>query len=154
MHVIAAKAVAFGEAMQAEFKEYQRAVLENAQVLAGELQRIGFRLVSGGTDTHLVLIDLRDMEITGKTAEEALDEVGISVNRNSIPFDPRPPRITSGVRLGTPALTTRGFGPKQMIEIADLIYQRLSNLDDENTKQYICQKVEELSSHYNVPGLE
>jgi glycine hydroxymethyltransferase len=154
MHVIAAKAVAFGEAMQAEFVDYQRAVLENAQVLASELQGLGFRLVSGGTDNHLILIDLQERGITGKAAEEALNEVGISVNRNSIPFDLRPPQVTSGIRLGTAAVTTRGLGPAEMRQIAHLIYEVLANCRDEKVKQGVCQEVEEISSRFPVLGLE
>ncbi len=146
MHVIAAKAIAFYEAMQPEFASYQRRVLENAQVLAGELQRLGFRLVSGGTDNHLILIDLRGLGITGKQAEEMLDGVGISVNRNSIPFDSRPPQISSGIRLGTAAVTTRGLGSAQMRQIALLIHKRLTNPEDERVKQEVCQEVQELST--------
>ena len=110
MHVIAAKAVAFHEAMQPDFADYQRAVLDNALTLATELQRLGLRLVSGGTDNHLILVDLTSTGVTGRQAEESLEAAGIIVNRNTIPFDPRPPAVTSGIRLGTPAITTRGFG--------------------------------------------
>jgi glycine hydroxymethyltransferase len=154
MHVIAAKAVAFHEAMQPEFVDYQRAVLDNAQVLASELQRLGFRLVSGGTDNHLILIDLQEIGITGKAAEEVLNEVGISVNRNSIPFDLRPPQVSSGIRLGTAAVTTRGLGPTEMRQIAHLIHKVLANYGDEKVKQGVCQEVEEISSRFPVPGLE
>ncbi len=151
MHVIAAKAVAFYEAMQPEFRSYQRAVLENARVLADELQRLGFRLISGGTDTHLVLVDLLGLGITGKAAEEALDGVGISTNRNNIPFDPRPPQVTSGLRLGTAAVTTRGLGPPQMRQIALLIHKTLTNLEDEKVKQQVQQEVEEVSTRFPLP---
>jgi glycine hydroxymethyltransferase len=145
MHVIAAKAVSFYEAMQPDFISYQQKVVENARVLASELEKLGFRLVAGGTDNHLVLIDLRGMGITGKLAEEALDSVGISTNRNSIPFDPLPPQITSGLRLGTPAVTTRGLGPQEMRQIASLIHQVLANHEDEKVKHQVSLKVKEIS---------
>jgi glycine hydroxymethyltransferase len=151
MHIIAAKAIAFGEAMKSEFVAYQRAVVENAKVLASELQGLGFRLVSGGTDTHLILIDLQGMGITGKVAEQALAEVGISVNRNSIPFDTRPPQIATGLRLGTAAVTTRGLGPPEMKQIAYLIYRVLTNLGDERVKQGVCREVAQISSCLPVP---
>lgn len=141
MHVIAAKAVAFYEAMQPEYIIYQKRVVENAQVLASELQNLGFRLITGGTENHLMLIDLREMDITGRLAEEVLDNVNISVNRNSIPFDPRPPQTTSGIRLGTPAITTRGLGPQEMKQIASLIHRVLTNPDDEKIKQQVSDEV-------------
>ena len=128
MHVIAAKAVALYEAMQPSFVEYQRAILNNALVLASELQRLGLRLISGGTDNHLLLVDLTETGITGKEAEEALERTGIVVNRNPIPFDSRPPRVTSGIRLGTPAVTTRGFGSEEMKHIASLIVKVITNI--------------------------
>jgi glycine hydroxymethyltransferase len=148
MHVIAAKAVAFYEAMQPDFISYQRKVVENAKVLASELEKLGFRLVAGGTDNHLVLVDLRGMGITGKLAEEVLDSVGISVNRNSIPFDPRPAQITSGLRLGTPAVTTRGLGPQEMRQIASLIHKVLANHEDEKVKDEVSQEVKEISRRF------
>lgn len=148
MHVIAAKAVAFYEAMQPDFISYQQRVVENAKVLASELEKLGFRLVAGGTDNHLVLIDLRGTGITGKLAEEVLDSVGISTNRNSIPFDPLPPQITSGLRLGTPAVTTRGLGPQQMRQIASLIHKVLANLEDEKVKDEVSQEVKEISRRF------
>ncbi len=148
MHVIAAKAVAFYEAMQPDFISYQQRVVENARVLAGELEKLGFRLVAGGTDNHLVLIDLRAMGITGKLAEEALDSVGISTIRNSIPFDPLPPQITSGLRLGTPAVTTRGLGPQEMRQIASLIHKVLANPEDEKGKHQVSQEVKEISQRF------
>jgi len=153
MHIIAAKAVCFGEAMKPEFASYQRAVVENARLLASELQRGGLRIVSGGTDNHLLLVDLRDTGITGKAAEEAFDAVGIIVNRNAIPFDPRPPQVTSGIRLGTPAVTSRGFGPAEMKHIAQLIIKVLSNIGDEKTYQEARQETEDISSRFPVPGL-
>lgn len=151
MHVIAAKAIAFGEAMKADFVTYQRAVLGNAKVLASELQGLGFRLVSGGTDNHLILIDLQETGITGEAAEQALAEVGISVNRNSIPFDTRSPQIASGLRLGTAAVTTRGLAPPEMKQIAHLIYRVLTNSGDERVKQEVCQEVGQISSRLPVP---
>jgi len=148
MHVIAAKAVAFYEAMQPDFISYQRKVVENARVLASELEKLGFRLITGGTDNHLVLVDLRGTGITGKLAEEALDSVGISTNRNSIPFDPLPAQITSGLRLGTPAVTTRGLGPQEMRQIASLIHKVLANLEDEKVKDEVSQQVKEISRRF------
>ncbi|MCK4963435.1 MAG: serine hydroxymethyltransferase, partial [Dehalococcoidia bacterium] len=153
MHAIAAKAVAFGEAMKPDFVSYQRAVVENARILASELQREGLRLVSGGTDNHLLLIDLSPTGFTGKQVEEALDSVWITVNRNAIPFDSRPPQVTSGIRLGTPAVTTRGFGPDEMRSIAQLIVKVLSNLGNEQAYREVRQAVEEISHRFPVPGL-
>lgn len=154
MHVIAAKAIAFYEAKQPEFISYQQKVVENAQVLANELQKLGFRLISGGTDNHLLLVDLREMGITGKLAEEALDSVGISVNRNSIPFDPLPPQITSGIRLGTPAVTTRGLGSQEMKQIALLIHRVLTNLGDERVKKQVSEEVQAISLRFLVSRLK
>jgi len=153
MHAIAAKAVAFGEAMKPDFTSYQRMVVENARILASELQQEGLRLVSGGTDNHLLLIDLSPMGLTGKQAEEALDSVWITVNRNAIPFDSRPPQLTSGIRLGTPAVTTRGFGPDEMRSIAQLIVKVLANLGDEQAYSEVRQAVDEISHRFPVPGL-
>ena len=121
MHVIAAKAVSFHEALKPEFKEYQERILSNAQALAQSLQSKGFRLVSGGTDNHLMLVDLRTKGLTGKEAEHLLDEAGITVNKNTIPFETESPFVTSGIRVGTPAVTTRGMGANEMAEIANLI---------------------------------
>lgn len=148
MHVIAAKAVAFHEAMQPDFVDYQRKVVENARTLASELARLGFRLVAGGTDNHLVLTDLRPMGITGKLAEEVLDSVGISANRNSIPFDPLPPHSTSGLRLGTPAVTTRGLGSQEMKQIALLIHKVLTRPGDEKAKREASHETEDLSRRF------
>ncbi len=133
MHIIAAKAVAFGEAARPEFSEYQRSVVENAQVLAQGLVDGGLRVVSGGTDTHLVLVDVTPMGVTGQEAEAALGRVNITVNKNAIPFDSRPPRVTSGLRLGTPSVSSRGFGPQEMRNIAGLIVRTLSNMKDTPT---------------------
>jgi glycine hydroxymethyltransferase len=154
MHVIAAKAVALYEAMQPSFVEYQRAVLNNALVLASELQRLGLRLVSGGTDNHLLLVDLSDTGVTGKEAEEALERTGIVVNRNAIPFDPRPPRITSGIRLGTPAVTTRGFGSEEMKHIASLIVKVITNIGDDNIQRQVSEEVSQLCQRFTTPGID
>jgi glycine hydroxymethyltransferase len=126
MHVIAAKAVAFHEALQPAFKDYQGQVVANARTLAAELSRLGLRLVSGGTDTHLMLVDLGPLGITGKEAETWLDEAGITVNKNAIPYDPQPPAVTSGIRLGTPALTTRGLCEPEMLSVARLIHRAVA----------------------------
>jgi glycine hydroxymethyltransferase len=134
MHVIAAKAVAFHEALQPEFKNYQKRIVENADALAKSLQEKGFRLVSGGTDNHLMLVDLRTKGITGKDAEKLLDEAGITVNKNTIPFETESPFVTSGIRIGTPAVTTRGMGTAEMAEIADLINKVLVGKKMEEAK--------------------
>jgi glycine hydroxymethyltransferase len=128
MHVIAAKAVAFGEALRPEFKHYAAAVVENAKVLAARLKERGADLVSGGTDTHLALVDLRPIGVTGKDADEALERSGITCNKNGVPNDPLPPVKTSGIRVGSPAGTTRGFGPAEFRDIADMIVDVLENL--------------------------
>jgi len=127
VHVIAAKAVALKEAMGEDFRLYQQQVVDNAKTLAAELIRRGFSIISGGTDNHLMLIDLNNKNITGKEADEALDKAGITVNKNAIPYDQRPPAITSGIRLGTPCITTRGMGKAEMVEIADLISSVINN---------------------------
>ncbi|WP_428978359.1 serine hydroxymethyltransferase [Brevibacillus halotolerans] len=131
MHVIAAKAVAFGEALQPEFKEYSQRVVNNARAFAAALQAEGLQLVSGGTDNHLVLVDVRNLELTGKVAEHLLDEVGITTNKNTIPFDPASPFVTSGVRMGTPAVTSRGFDEEAMKEVAGIIALTLKNPEDQ-----------------------
>lgn len=154
MHVIAAKAVAFLEALQPEFVSYQRAVLNNARVLASELSAQGLRVVSGGTDNHIVLVDLSRTGMTGNAAEKALDAAGLTVNKNAIPFDPRPPQIASGIRLGTPAVTSRGFGPDEMRQIASLIIQVLSNVGNENVYREVRQVVRDMCAGFPVPGLD
>jgi len=131
MHVIAAKAVAFKEAQSQEFSAYQRQIINNAKALAAALQAEGFRLVSGGTDNHLMLVDLSVKGITGREAQEALDRAGITVNKNGIPFDTMGPQITSGIRLGTPALTTRGMKESQMRQIARFISEVLANREND-----------------------
>ncbi|MFC2059073.1 serine hydroxymethyltransferase [Chloroflexota bacterium] len=152
MHSIAAKAVSFYEAMQPDFVAYQQAVLRNAKTMAGELERSGLRVVTRGTDNHIVLVDLTPMGITGRIAEKALDSVGITVNRNAIPFDPRPPQTTSGIRLGTPAITSRGFGVKEMEQVSDIIFKVLSNLGNEKIEEDVRREVEEMASRFPVPG--
>jgi glycine hydroxymethyltransferase len=154
MHVIAAKAVAFHEAMRPEFVSYQKRVLENASILAEELQRMGLRPVSGGTDNHMVLVDLTLTGLSGKAAEEALEAVGIIVNRNAIPFDPRPPQLASGIRLGSPAVTSRGFSPKEMKQIAQLIVRTLSHIGEKKVYEQVQEEVAELGSHFPIPGIE
>jgi len=155
MHIIAAKAVAFYEAMQPGFTVYQRAILDNALVLASELQRLGLRLVSGGTDTHLILVDLTKTGVTGKEAEEALGTSGIVVNRNAIPFDnTRSPRIASGIRLGTPAVTTRGFGSEEMKHIASLIAKVITNIGNPNVQNQVRQEVAQICHRFPVPGID
>lgn len=143
MHVIAAKAVALGEALRPEFKTYQKQVVTNAQILAKALTNHGFRLVSGGTDNHLILIDLRPNGITGKFAEETLDEIGVTTNKNGIPFDPEKPTVTSGLRIGTPAVTTRGFLETDMVTIANIFKKALIDKDLSSAKamtQELCDK--------------
>ena len=130
MHTIAAKAVCFGEALKPEFKEYQEQIVKNAKVLSDELVKLGFNLVSGGTDNHLMLIDLRNKGITGKELEERLDDIGITTNKNSVPFDTEKPMITSGIRIGTPAVTTRGFKEEEMVKIANLINMTVENYEE------------------------
>ena len=154
MHVIAAKAVAFYEAMQPNFLDYQQAILDNALVLATELQQLGLRLISGGTDNHLVLVDLTETGVSGKEAEEALERTGIVLNRNAIPFDPYPPVITSGIRLGTPAVTTRGFGKEEMKLIASLIIKVITNIGDSNIQTQVSQEVSQLCHRFPVPGID
>ncbi|HLE82497.1 MAG TPA: serine hydroxymethyltransferase, partial [Dehalococcoidia bacterium] len=153
MHVIAAKAVAFHQAMQPEFAAYQRQVLANARAMATEVQRLGLRLVSGGTDNHLMLVDLTSLDISGKEAEAALDSVGITANKNAIPFDSRPPNLSSGIRLGTPALTSRGMDEGEMKRIASLIVRILEHRDDERLRSQVREEVLALCQQWPVPGL-
>ncbi len=148
MHVIAAKAVAFGEALQPEFKEYAKQVIVNAQTLANALQQEGFTIVSGGTDTHVLLVDLRTVGLTGKVAEHILDEIGITCNKNTIPFDPESPFVTSGIRLGTPALTTRGLNAEDMKEIASIIALVLKRPEDTEAQEEAKQRVAKLCKQY------
>ena len=148
MHVIAAKAVAFGEALQPEFKEYAAQIIKNAKILADTLTADGFRIVSGGTDNHLMLVDLTSKNITGKEAQNVLDEVNITANKNTIPFEPRSPFVTSGLRLGSPALTTRGFKEVDMKEVANIIALVINNPSDEDKKIEARARVAALCEKY------
>ena len=150
MHVIAAKAVALGEALAPSFKEYGAQVVKNAAVLADELMKHGYRIVSGGTDTHVMLVDLTNKEITGKEAQTLLDEVNITANRNTIPFEPRSPFVTSGLRLGSPALTTRGFVEEDMREVARIIAHVLDAPTDEARKEEARSRVAALCAKYPI----
>ena len=154
-HINAAKAIAYGEALKPEFAEYSKQVIKNAQALAKALQDKGYRIISGGTDNHLMLVDLfGSKNITGKEAEKALERVGISINKNMIPFDPRKPLDPSGIRLGTPALTTRGGKEADMKTVADLIDETLMNRTDETRTPAIKEKVKKFSFQFPVPGIE
>ncbi len=154
MHVIAAKAVALGEALKPEFKEYAKQIIANCKALAEGLTEAGFRLVSGGTDNHLVLVDVRGQKMTGKTAEHLLDEVGVTCNKNTIPFDPESPFVTSGIRLGTAAVTTRGFKEDDMKEVAAIIGLVLNNPEDAQKQAEAAQRVAALCAKYPMyPGL-
>ncbi len=150
MHVIAAKAVAFKEAMTEEFKEYAKQVVRNAQAMAEEFIRLGFKVVSNGTDSHIVLLDLRDKGITGKQAEEALGRANITVNKNAVPFDPLPPTKTSGIRIGTPAMTTRGMREEEMRLIARLIAQVIQNIEDSHVIERVGREVIELCQQFPI----
>ena len=152
-HIIAAKAVAFGEAMKPEFVEYQKSIRATAAALADELQNGGLRLVSGGTDNHIVLVDLTPMDTTGRQAEEALGEANIVVNRNAIPFDKKPPRTASGLRLGTPSIASRGMGVEEARQVGRLILRVLANLDSDATKREVRDEVMELCARFPAPGL-
>lgn len=144
MHIIAAKAVCFKQAMQDDFISYQKQIKKNAAALAKTLMEMDYQLVSGGTDNHLMLVDLRNKGLTGKQAEKALEESGITVNKNAVPFDTQPPMITSGIRIGTPAMTTRGMKENEMVLIAELIDRVLSDIDNEKLKKQVMQDVNQL----------
>ncbi len=148
VHVIAAKAVALKEALGPDFREYQLRVIENAKRLAEELVRSGFKIISGGTDNHLMLVNLTVKGITGKEAEEALDRAGITVNKNVIPYEERPASITSGIRLGTPCATTRGMGPIEMAEIADIITSVIENNKDAGAISSLSRRVDVLCEKF------
>ncbi len=148
MHVIAAKAVALKLAMRNEFKDYQAQILKNAKTLAEALMDAGFRLVSGGTDVHLVLVDLTPKKLTGKTAEASLERAGITVNKNTIPFDTQKPMVTSGIRIGTPALTSRGMKEDQMRLIAGWIAEVLGDPENKSKADDVRKKVEKLCSNF------
>jgi glycine hydroxymethyltransferase len=153
MHVIAGKAICFGEAMRPEFREYAQQIVDNARALGEALKREGLRLVTGGTDNHLLLVDLRPYEVTGDVAEEALDQAGITVNKNLIPYDPQPARITSGIRVGTPALTSRGFGLAEMETVGKLIGQVLRSPGDESELATVRSEVRVMAEAFPVPGI-
>lgn len=148
MHTIAAKAVAFLEASQPDFRIYAEQVIENARALSAALVKGGLQIVSGGTDSHLLLVDLRPLGVTGKDAQISLDAVGITGNKNTIPFDPQPPTICSGIRLGTPALTTRGMGTKEMEIVAELITDAIKSVGNAEKLTSIRERVKALSSGF------
>jgi len=148
--VIAAKAVAFNEALSDNFKEYQQNIVKNAKALADALKKRGFKLVSDGTDNHLMLVDLTNFNITGKEAEEGLDKAGITVNKNTIPFDTKPPTVTSGIRIGTPSVTTRGMGENEMEEIAEIIERVIKNVSNNAVIKDMKRKVQALCEKFPI----
>ena len=154
MQAIAAKAVCFGEALRPDFARYAQQVVDNARTMAAEVSAAGLRLVSGGTENHLILVDLTPLGLTGQAAETALESVGIIANKNAIPFDPRPPRIASGLRLGTPAITSRGFGEKEVKQVSQLIARTLNNREDPSALESVKKEVQELTARFPVPGLD
>ena len=154
MQAIAAKAVCFGEALRPDFARYARQVVDNARTMAAEVSEAGLRLVSGGTENHLILVDLTPLGLTGQAAETALESVGIIANKNAIPFDPRPPRIASGLRLGTPAITSRGFGEKEVKQVSQLIARTLNNREDPAALESVKKEGQELTARFPVPGLD
>ena len=154
MHVIAAKAICFLEASRPEFADYQARIVENSQAIAKGLAEHGLRIVSGGTDNHLLLVDLNPIGLTGRQAEEALESVGIVVNKNTIPYDTRPPRVTSGLRIGSPAITSRGFGVEEAKTVSSLIVRMLTNIGDDRIRSQVKEAVLELTSRFPVPGLD
>ncbi len=154
MHVIAAKAVCFGEALSPDFSKYASQIVANARTLASEMSEAGFRLVSNGTDNHLMLVDLTPLGITGQESETALEKVGIIANKNAIPFDTKPPRVASGLRLGTPAITSRGFDEAAVKEVARLIIKTLTNMQDESVHRQVGEEVKDLTGRFPVPGLD
>jgi glycine hydroxymethyltransferase len=151
-HVIAAKAVCFKEAMSDDFKAYQKQVRVNAKVLAEELVKRGFRIVSGGTDNHLMLVDLRPKNVTGKVVANVLDEALITVNKNMIPFDPEKPFVTSGIRIGTPAVTTRGMKEAEMVKIADFIERAVEVRDDAEGLASLREEVKAFANEFPMPS--
>jgi glycine hydroxymethyltransferase len=151
MHTIAAKAVAFGEALQPDFRDYQRQVVANAQTMADEFVRAGLRLVAGGTDTHLILVDVSVKGLTGEAVEAYLDEIGITVNKNAIPFDRQKPMVASGIRIGTPAITSRGLGGDECREVARIICDAFRDVEERTQIARLRERVRELTSRYDVP---
>ncbi len=154
MQTIAGKAVCFGEALKPDFSRYAHQVVDNCRVLAAELSEAGMRLVSGGTDNHLVLVDVTPLGITGAQAERALESVGIIANKNAIPYDTKPPRVTSGLRLGTPAITSRGMGEEESKRVANMVSRVLADLEDKDAHRQVAGEVRELTSHFPVPGID
>ena len=154
MHAIAAKAVCFGEALTPDFANYAAQVVTNSQIMASGISAAGFRLVSGGTDNHLVLVDLTPLGLTGQEAETALEKVGIIANKNAIPYDPKPPRVASGLRLGTPAITSRGFDGAAVERVAKLIGEALAGIGEDKVQLRIGNEVKELAASFPVPGLD
>jgi glycine hydroxymethyltransferase len=154
MHIVAAKAVGFGENLRPEFGAYAAQIIDNARALADALIARGYHVISGGTDNHLMLIDLRNKGVNGKVAQQVLDHAGITLNKNSVPFDDKSPLITSGIRIGTPALTTRGMGVSEMEQIAIWIDEVLTHTDDETTARRVAEEVRTLCAHFPVPGTE
>jgi glycine hydroxymethyltransferase len=150
MHVIAAKAVAFGEALKPEFRTYTEHIVNNAQIMADEFHKLGYDLVSGGTDTHVLLIDLSNKNITGKLAENILGKAGITLNKNMVPFDTKSPFVTSGIRVGTPAITTRGMGETEMRQIVNWIDKIITDSDNEKILSNILSDVNELCSKFPI----
>ena len=154
MQAIAGKAVCFGQALKPEFSRYAHQVVANCKILAAELSEAGLRLVSGGTDNHMVLVDVTPLGITGQQAESALESVGIIANKNAIPYDPRPPRVTSGLRLGTPAITSRGMAESEVKQVAAMLTKVLADLEDKAAHKKVSAEVKELTSHFPVPGID
>ena len=154
MQAIAGKAVCFGQALKPEFARYAQQVVANCKILASELSEAGMRLVSGGTDNHMVLVDVTPLGITGQQAEQALEAVGIIANKNAIPFDPQPPRVTSGLRLGTPAITSRGMAEPEVNKVASMLARVLSDLEDKEIQSQVSAEVKALTSKFKVPGLD
>ena len=150
MHIISAKAIAFGEAIKDDFKVYANKIVENAKVMAQELIEMDYNIVSGGTDTHIVLIDLTNKSISGKAAEKALEKAGITVNKNMVPFDQRSPFITSGIRVGTPAITTRNMGAEEMKKVAQMIDMVINNPDSDVNLKKVKSNVKDLCESYPI----
>ena len=148
MHTIAAKAACFGEALRPDFKQYARNIIANTKALADAFMEEGVHIVSGGTDSHLILVDLRSIGVTGKEAQTLLDDIGITINKNTIPFDPQPPTVCSGIRMGPPALTTRGMGVKEMKIIGKWICDALRNKDDSAKLKSIADGVKSLAASF------
>ncbi|MCH8800062.1 MAG: serine hydroxymethyltransferase [Chloroflexi bacterium] len=154
MQAIAGKAVCFGQALKPEFSRYAHQVVANCKVLAAELSEAGMRLVSGGTDNHMVLVDVTPLGITGQQAERALESVGIIANKNAIPFDPKPPRVTSGLRLGTPAITSRGMAEAEVKQVAAMLTKVLADVEDKEAHAKVSAEVKKLTSRFSVPGID